>query len=191
MADFAEENESLEESTEKKKKGLPIIPIVIIVVLIVAIGAVGWFVVMPMLSGGGSEEQTAETDTPVEGVEQAASTVYDPENKPGILEFRDPFTIKLRKRQGVLETETYLQFAVSLEVVSPEVQTEMEGDAVVMARIQDKINTFFASKYPSNVEVHNWPLLKEQLINELNDEFPEDYQILRINFHDFLLQPGR
>jgi flagellar basal body-associated protein FliL len=136
------------------------------------------------------EEAAAQEAAPVE-TEVAGPNVYDPENKPGILEFDQPFTIKLKKKEGVLQGETYLKFALSLEVKDEETQTAMSEDPVIMARIKDKINTYFASQYPSNVAVSNWTQLKDNLKALINDEFPQDYKIVRINFHDFLIQTGR
>jgi hypothetical protein len=67
----------------------------------------------------------------------------------------------------------------------------MEDDPVVMARLQDMINTFFANQYPQNVQVTQWPQLKENLKETINSEFPEIFHIQRINFRDFLIQAGR
>lgn len=188
MAEDKQDSIVSESSESGKKKGLPLVPIIIVLVLLVGGGAVGWFVVMPMLSPPVDAEAAAEEvaqDAP------AGPGIYDPEHKPGILEFDQPFTIKLKKKEGVLQGETYLKFAISLEVVDEEVQAAMKDDPVVMARIKDKINTYFSSQYPSNVAVSNWVQLKENLQALINEEFPANYHIVRVNFHDFLLQTGR
>ena len=189
MADENQESIVSESSESGKKKGLPIVPIIIVLVLLGGGGAVGWFVVMPMLNP--PVEEAAAAEEAVAEPEAAGPGTYDPENKPGILEFDQPFTIKLKKKEGVLQGETYLKFALSLEVKDEETQTAMRDDPVVMARIKDKINTYFSSQYPSSVAVSNWTQLKDNLRALINDEFPADYKIVRINFHDFLIQTGR
>jgi flagellar basal body-associated protein FliL len=177
------------DATEEKKKGLPLIPILLVVVVLGGLGAVGWFVVLPMLSG-----ETAEPAGESETTEQTPAlgpNVYDPENKPGILEFQEPFLIKLKKIEGVLQHEMYLKLSISLEVGSPEIQDEMMEDTVVMARISDIIITFFAEKTSNEVDSVRWPELKERLIEAVNSQVGPDYQVKRVNFHSFLIQPGR
>lgn len=192
MAELTDEpiSSEAEETPSGKKGGLPIVPIAIAVVLIGVIGAVAWFVIMPMLSGGGEEAEMADAEGETAMVEMESDAVYDPEKQRGIIEFPDPFTVKLRRNEGVLETETYLLVSLSLEVESPEVQGEMTGDPAVMAIIEDVINTFFAGQYPQMLEPPQWPRLKEELKARINEKFSEDYRIQNVYFHDFLVQPG-
>lgn len=181
-------------SPKKKGGGLPLVPIIIVVVLLGVVGAVGYFVVMPMLAGGGEEAEEANGGQPAgkqATVVQASSEgVYDPENKPGLIEFNDPILVKLRKVQGagLLEPDSYLQFTISLEVATPEIQEEMEGDPVVIARLKDTINTFFGKQLPDRIDVLNWSLIKQQLKDEINSMFPPQYHVKRVNFTKFLVQ---
>lgn len=176
--------------SRKKKKGLPLIPIIIAVVVLAAIGAVVWFVVMPMFAPAApvtgeevkSEEQKKE--------EASSSLLYDPLNQPGIIQFDEPFTIPLRKREGVLESTSYLRVNVSLEVADTDTQDKMVGDAVVMSRLKDTIISYFSGQYAQSVQVTNWPQLKQGLMDAINVQFQKDYHVKRINFQNYLIQPG-
>lgn len=177
--------------TKGKKKGLPLIPIIIVVVVLAAIGAVVWFVVMPMLAPPVEPvagDAAAGTEEKKDGA--ASSLVYDPENQPGIINFDEPFTIPLRKREGVLESVSYLRVNVSLEVSDVETQEKMVADPVVMARIKDTIIAFFSGQYAQSVQVTNWPQLKQGLMDAVNVQFMKEYHVKRVNFQNYLIQPG-
>jgi flagellar basal body-associated protein FliL len=180
------ENEEVVGSEEVEKKGgLPLVPIIIGVVLLVVIGAVVWFVVMPMLSPPVDAEAVVEE--PVEEV-VVTDTMYDFENPAGILEFAEAFTLKLKKREGAMEPDTYLRVNLTMEVDSIEIQDKMLGDKVVMSKLRDVLTQYFSDKFLYDVDVSKWPLLKEEIMIEVNKFFPSEYQVRQVYILDMIPQ---
>lgn len=179
----AEDEEEIGEARGGISKILIIGGIVLAVVCVLA-GGVWLGYTLFFSSGGlfaGGEEESQESEE--------ATEVFDPENPPGILDFTDAFLIRLHRDRGAMSPDVYLKLNIAMEVESAEVQAEMQNNQVIMSRISDTINTFLASKRPSEVENRNWAELKQELINRINEKFPEKYHIKRINFKSFLTQP--
>ena len=178
------------EDEQPKKKGGLVKLIVIIAVALLFVVAALWggmwvYQILSSLFGGGEglEEAVAGTEA-AEGINP-----LDLDNPPGLLVFDMPFLIRLNRGESVLAGECYLKIKVSFEVESEAIQGAMEGQLVVMSRIKDNITTFFSSQFPSDVEASNWPLVKQQLLSRINTQLPEQYQLQRVNFEEFLVQP--
>jgi flagellar basal body-associated protein FliL len=174
-------------SPAAKKGGGGLVKIIILLV-VVGIAAVAGWLVFPMVMPPPAD---TETDKQAEASAAEASAVeglYDPENPPGVIEFADPFLIRLRKPPGLMRGEVYLKINLTLEVGSAEIQAEMESNEAVMSRISDTIITFLASKYPEEVETPAWSKLKEDMEVMINSQFPEKYHVKRVNFREFVVQ---
>jgi len=108
---------------------------------------------------------------------------------PGVLNFSEPFLLRLRRRDSVLSGDAYLKIKLSFEVRSQEIQQEMESEPAVMSRIRDNIYTFFARQSSDELDSPNWPQLKQRLLNRINDQLPERYHLQLVHFEEFLIQP--
>jgi len=181
-----EGEEAPDEESEKPAKKGGLVKLVVAVVVIMAALIGGWFVGQMLLSGGepAAPVQDDEDGEPVQEVD-----LFDPENPPGVIEFSQPFLIRLNREEGVLQSDVYLKLNMTLEVADDEVQGEMEGNPAVMSRISDTVISFYANKFPYQVRAPNWEKLKEDLAREINSRFPERYHVNRINFREFLTQP--
>ncbi|HUX07349.1 MAG TPA: flagellar basal body-associated FliL family protein [Acidobacteriota bacterium] len=180
----AETEEASERAAGKKGGGL--IKIVIVLVVIVVAVVAGWFVAQMILPPPAADgEQPAAV---VEKVSKPLGDLYDPENPPGVLEFADPFLIRLRKPPGLMQNEVYLKVSLTLEVGSEEIREEMQANEAVMSRISDTIITFMASKFPEEIETPVWTKLKDDLLKMINNQFPEAYYVRRVNFREFVVQ---
>ena len=177
------------EGEQPKKKGGLVKLIVIIAVALLFVVAALWGgmwvyqILSSLFSGGEGLEAVAGAEA-AEGINP-----LDLDNPPGLLVFDMPFLIRLNRGESVLAGECYLKIKVSFEVESEAIQGAMEGQLVVMSRIKDNITTFFSSQFPSDVEASNWPLVKQQLLSRINTQLPEQYQLQRVNFEEFLVQP--
>ena len=191
MADEPEkqtEAEGEKDDEESESKGgllrAIILLVILLAVLAILVGGV-WLGYSMFFSGG----EVAAGSGDSENDEADEYDIFDPEKPPGILDFQNPFLVRLRKDESILSSDVYLKVDIALEVASKEAQDEMEKNPVIMTRINDTINTYLASKYPSEVENRNWSRLKKELIELINEQLPEKYHIKRMNFKGFLTQP--
>ncbi len=190
MVDKAENAQAGETDAEHapagKKGGGGLIKIIIVLVVVGVAVVAGWFVAQMILSP--PVEDGGEEVAPVEEVSKDLEGLYDPENPPGVLEFSDPFLIRLRKPPGLMHGDVYLKMSLTLEVGSEEIKAEMEANQAVMSRISDTIITFMASKFPEEIETPAWGKLKDDLQTMINNQFPEAYYVTRVNFREFVVQ---
>ncbi len=189
MVDDAENAQAAETDAEHasaEKKGGGLIKIIIVLVVVGVAVVAGWLVAQMILTP--PVEDVGEEATPVEEVSESLGDIYDPENPPGVLEFSDPFLIRLRKPPGLMHGDVYLKMSLTLEVASEEIKTEMEANQAVMSRISDTIITFMASKFPEEIETLAWGKLKDDLQTMINTQFPEAYYVTRVNFREFVVQ---
>jgi len=189
MAEELEEKKELEEeesTEEEESKGgfLKLLMTLVIVVVILGALAGGAWLGYTMFFTGGEAAAGAGNDDGADEVE-----LYDPENPPGVIEFGEPFLIRLRREEGIMRSDVYLKVNISLEVLDQETQQEMEKNKAIMSRISDTIISHLASKFPSEVENQKWSRLKSELMELINEQFPERYKIQRLNFKEFLTQP--
>jgi flagellar basal body-associated protein FliL len=171
-----------------KKGGGGLIKLIIILVILGIAAGAGWFA-LPMIMPAPPDkeaEEKANTVAKAEGGEDEG--LYNPENPPGVIEFAEPFLIRLRKPPGLMRGDVYLKVNLTLEVGSVEIQTEMASNEAVMSRISDTVITFLAGKFPEEVETPSWGKLKEDLQAMINSQFPEKYHIKRVNFREFVIQ---
>lgn len=184
--DNEEEEEAPPETSEKKGGGIvKLVVIVVAVIALIVVGWLGWTFGQSMFfpSGDASEGEPEE-----EIAVQSSEGEFDLENPPGVIEFDSAFLIKLRREEGIFKGDTYLKVNLTLEVASTEIQTEMNESSAVKSRISDIIITFFAGKYPDEIETSNWSRLKTELKSLINSQFPKEYRIQRINFREFIQQ---
>jgi len=133
-----------------------------------------------------SPERVADTEQPAE---PGRPTEIVTTELPGVLNFSEPFLLRLRRRDSVLSGDAYLKIKLSFEVRSQEIQQEMESEPAVMSRIRDNIYTFFARQSSDELDSPNWPQLKQRLLNRINDQLPERYHLQLVHFEEFLIQP--
>ncbi len=189
-AEEKEEAPKAEKSAKKKGGGL-VKMIVIVVILVAALGG-GYFVGQMLFFPAPTEENgdgNGSNGEPGGSPDDSREVVlFDPENPPGVLEFNQPFLIKMRSTRGILSGNVYLKLNLTLEVADAQTATDMAGSPVVMSRISDTVNTYVMGKYPEEVQAPAWPKLKDDLKRMINKQFPEIYHILRVNFREFVMQ---
>jgi len=185
----AESEETVTEATDgAAKKGGGLVKIIVLVVIVVVALVGGWFGAQMFFFQPPPEEEVEEPVSNGAAAAETDSDIYDPLNPPGVLEFSEPFLIRLRRAQSLLRGDVYLKINLTLEVASEETKVEMESNDAVMSRISDSIITFFANQYPEDVETSFWPKLKNGLKEMINAQFPESYWIKRVNFREFVVQ---